>query len=116
MCEKDNISKIVRNSNNIEQEGNEAVGIKRNKNNHQKRKRNEVDRIKVKGLVEEEKREGVVRLFSVNCNGLGPHALGKLDQIIDASTRRKIDGLLINSSDVRWTEHNKEKMTCKLKT
>ena len=95
MCEKDNRSKIVRNCNNEEQEGNETGGNKRNKKNQQERKRNKVERTKVKGLLEEEKGDGVVRLFSVNCNGLGPHAVGKVDQTIDSSKHRKSDDLMV---------------------
>ena len=40
-------------------------------------------------------------LFSVNYNGLGPYAVGEIDQIMDSSKLRKIDGLMISSSDVR---------------
>ena len=36
-----------------------------------------VDRIKVKRKVEDEKEEGVVRLFSVNFNGFGPYSESK---------------------------------------
>ena len=116
VCAKDNESKIVRNNKNVENEDNEAGEINNKVNNQQERKRNKVDRIRVKGVVEVEKGEGVVRMFSVNCNGLGPCAKGKLDQIIDASKSRKTDSLLISSSDVRWTEHDEEKMKCNLKT
>ena len=112
---KDNRSEIVTNCNNEEQEGNETGGNKTNEKNQQRRIRSKVDRIKVKGLVEEEKWDGVVRLFSVNYNGLGPRAVGKIDQTLDSSKRMKIDGLMISSSEVRWTEHNKNKMTCNLK-
>ena len=65
--------------------------------------------------LEEVKEERVVRFFSVNCNGIGPYTLGKLDQIIDASNSRKIDGLFISSSDVRWTKYDKDRMMCNLK-
>ena len=114
-CVKDNESKIAQNNNNVENEDNKAGEMNSKANNQQKRKRNKADRIRVKGVVESEKGEGVVRIFSVKCNGLGPHAKGKLDQIIDASKNRKIDGLLISSSDVRWTEYDKEKIKCDLK-
>ena len=109
-CEKDNSSEMVTNSNNEEQEGNESCeGKSENATNHEERNRNKVGRIKVKGQVDEDKEDGVVRLFSANCNGLGPHAVSKIDQIMESSERRKIDGLMISSSDVRWTEYNKDK-------
>ena len=115
MREKDNERNIVRNNNNVENEVKEAGGTNSTVNNQQERKRKKVNRIRIKRAVEVEKGEGVMRLFLVNCNGLGPHTLDKLDQIVDASKSRKIDGLLISSSDVKWTEYNKDKMVCKLK-
>ena len=110
VCEKGNRSEIVTNSDNDEQEGNETGGNKRNENKQQETMRNKVDRTKIKGLVEEAKRDGVLRLFLVNCDGLGPCALGKIDQMIDSRKRRKINGLMISSSDVRWTKCDKDKM------
>ena len=54
--EKDNRNKRVRNCNDEELESNEAGVNKRSEKNQQETKRNKADRIKVKGLVEEEKR------------------------------------------------------------
>ena len=48
------------------------------------------------------KEEGVVLLFSVTCNGLGRHSVLKIEQIKQMSKIRKIDGLMISSSDFRW--------------
>ena len=103
-------------SNNEEQEGNEACEDKSEKVTKQKeRNRSKFDRKKVKGKVEEDKEDGVVRLFSVNCNGLRPRAASKIDQTMDSSERRKTDGLMTSSSDIRWSEHDENKMTCELK-
>ena len=79
-------------------------------------RRRRVDVTKVKGKIEEVKDEGVVRLFSVNCNGLGPQSSGKIEQIKKESKMRKIDGVMISSSDVRWNVKNKAMMTNKLKS
>ena len=65
--------------------------------------------------MEEEKGDGVILLFSVNFNGLGPCVVGKIDQILDSGMRKKIYGLMISSSDVRRTKHNKNKMIGDLK-
>ena len=43
--------------------------------------RKRVNVIEVKGEIDHVKEEGVVCLFSVNCNGLGPHSAGKMEQI-----------------------------------
>ena len=57
VCAKDNESKIVRNNKNIENEDNEAGEINSKVNNQQEKKRNKVDRMSVKGVVEAEKGE-----------------------------------------------------------
>ena len=62
--------------------------------------RKKVDKIKVKGKVDDVKEELVVRLFSTNCNSFGPHSEGKIEQLKVMSKIRKIDGLMIYSSDV----------------
>ena len=75
-----------------------------------------VDKIKVKGKLEDYKVEGVVRLFSENWNGNGLHSEGKTDQIKVMSKLRNINVLMISSSDVRWNDKNETKMTYRLKT
>ena len=48
-----------------------------------------VDEMKLKGKLDEVKDNGVVRLFSVNCNELGLHSSSKLEQIQKESKHRK---------------------------
>ena len=99
-CEKENRSEMETNSDDEEQEGNETCEGERDEVTKKKeRNRNKVSRTKVKGKVEEDKEDGVVRLFSANCNGLGPHAVSKIDQTMNSSELRKTDGLTISSSD-----------------
>ena len=50
----------------------------------------------MKGKIDDVKEEGVVRFFSVNCNGLGPHLAGKIKQLKQMSKLRKLDGLMIS--------------------
>ena len=68
-----------------------ACNERRNTNVRQNNcgRRRRVDVMKVKGKIEEVKDEGVVRLFSVNCNGLGPQSSCKLEQIKKESKMRK---------------------------
>ena len=75
-----------------------------------------VDKIKVKGKVEEDKEEGVVRFFSINFNGFGPWPESKIEQMKVMSKLRNTDLLMISSSDVRWNVKNEMKMTYRFKT
>ena len=61
------------------------------------------------------KEEGAVRLFSVNCNGFGPHSEGKIEQLKVVGKIRNIDGLMITLSGVRCNVKNEIKMTFRLK-
>ena len=74
-----------------------------------------VDKMKVKGKLDVVKEEDVVRLFSENCNDLGPYSEGKTEQLKLMSKIRKIVGLMISLSDVRWNVKNNMKMPNKLK-
>ena len=51
--------------------------------------RKRVDTIKVKAKLNDAKKEGVVRFFSVNCDGLGPHSVVKIKQLKFMSKIRK---------------------------
>ena len=55
------------------------------------RNRKRCDEIKVKGSVKKKKEQSITRLFSVNCNGLGPRSNDKIDQVIRESRERSID-------------------------
>ena len=77
--------------------------------------RKRVDKIKVKSKLDDAKEEGVSRLFSFNCNDLGLHSEEKIEQLKLTKKIRKIDGLMISSSDVRCNTKNNKKMLYKLK-
>ena len=47
-----------------------------NESQNKSRRRKRVDAIKVKGKIDGTKEEEVVRLFLVNCDGLGTHSSG----------------------------------------
>ena len=61
------------------------------------------------------KEEGVVRLFSVNCNGFGTHSEAKNEQLKVMSKIKNTDGSMITFSDVRWNVKHEIKMTFRLK-
>ena len=55
-----------------------------------------------KGKLDKVKEDGTVKLFAVNYNVLGPYSERKIEQLKLISKIRKINGLMINSSDFRW--------------
>ena len=116
-CAVENRSSVNEQSADVNQE---EITCNEKRNNNEKKnnsgRRCRVDAIKFKGKIDEVKDEGVVRLFSVNCNGLGPQSSCKLEQIKKESNVRKIDGVMISSSDARWNMKNKTMMTNKLKS
>ena len=73
--------------------------------------RKRVEKINGKGKLDDVNEEVVVRLFSVNCNGFGPHSEGKIEKLKLMSKIRKIDGLMIRSSDVRCNVRNNMKIS-----
>ena len=93
-----------------EKEANDACDSRSDKatKKNERTKRKE-DKMKVKGKVEDEKEEGVVRLFSANFNGFGPCSESKIDQTKETSKLRNMDGLMASSSDVRWNVRNEMK-------
>ena len=103
-------------NNNTEQEAKDRCNVKCDKvikiNERIKKK---LDTIKVKGKEADDKEEGVVRLFSPNCNGFGPHSEGKIEKTKEMSKLRNINGLKISSSDARWNVKNEIKMVHRLK-
>ena len=74
-CDEENRCDLGISNNNDEQEVNDKCDSESDKliKNNERIKRI-VDKIKVKGKVEDEKEEGVVRLFSAICNGFGPYS------------------------------------------
>ena len=96
----------------VNQEEIECNGMSNNntrQNNCDRRHR--FDSMKVKGKLEKVKDEGVVRFFPANWNGIGLQLSGKLKQIKKESKMRKIDDVIIISSDARWNAKNKMTMT-----
>ena len=71
--------------------------------------------IKLKGKVGDEKEIGIVRLFSVNCNGFGLLLESKSNQIKKMSMVRNIDNSMISSSDVYWNAKYESNMVYRLK-
>ena len=116
-CDNENRCELGTSNNDDEQEVKEMFDsesdkvIKKNERNKKK-----VDRMKVKGKLENVKEEGVVRLFCVNCNGFRPYSESKINQIKDMSKLRNIDSLMISSSDVQRNYRNEMKMIYSLKT
>ena len=107
---------MVMSNDNNEQEVNETRDIESDETTKKTEgRKKKVDRTKVKGKVEDDKEEEVVRLFSVNFNGFGPCSESKMNQIADSSKLRKIDGLLTSSSNVWWNRRNENRMTHSLK-
>ena len=91
-----------------QQELNEMCASERDKAmKKNERIKKKVDKTKVKGKVEDEKEEGVVRLFSANCNAFGPCSESKINQTKEMSKLRNVDGLMISSSDVHWNDRIK---------
>ena len=74
--------------------------------------------IKIKGRVDKEKRQGTERLFVVNCDGFGPdkgtQSL-KVHQLSDETEKKKLDGILISSSDIRWNIRSRNRFETKLR-
>ena len=67
-------------NNDMKQEEKDSHEINSNDESQKKiRRRKIVDAMKVKVKLDDVKEEGIVRLFSVNCNGLGPHSAGKIE-------------------------------------
>ena len=71
--------------------------------------------IKIRGGVPEEKEKGLTRLFSANCNGLGPDSADKIRTLGRKSKELGIDGALISSVDTHWDNHAKTCSETKLK-
>ena len=57
----------------------------------------------------------MVRLFPVNCNGIGPQSSDKLETNNKESKKIKVEGMIIRMLDVRWNARNKMIMINKLK-
>ena len=70
--------------------------------------------IKIRGGIEAQKKEGITRLFAVNCNGFGPDSQDKIRGLSLATTEKELDGVLISSADTRWNSYSKTCMKTKI--
>ena len=85
-CDEENACELGTSNNDDEQEANETCDRESDKITKKiETIKKELDRTKVKGKVEDEKEEGVVRLFSVNCNRFGPYSESKINPIKEIS-------------------------------
>ena len=81
-CDKGNMSSECAQNDDKNQEekhSQETNSINERQNKNRRRKR--VVAMKVKGEIDDVKEEGVVSLFSINCNGVGPHSAGKQNKL-----------------------------------
>ena len=69
---------------------------------------------KVKGKVEDDKDEGVVRLFYTNPNGFGPDKYEKIQMVLQSQQRMLFDGIFLSSPDRSWNSRRVETLRKKL--
>ena len=70
---------------------------------------------KCKGKIDGIKQKEVVRLLAAKFSGLRPFLSSKIEKMEAKSEKNKTNGVLISSSDVRWTTQNRIRMKDKLK-
>ena len=72
--------------------------------------------MKLRGGVSPEKERGIIRLFAVNYNGMGPKSIDKLRGLGQKSKDKGIDGAMIISADAHWDNRTKNYLETKLKS
>ena len=112
-CEKRWSSLGVQNNDKKQEEKDSYETNYNNEIQNKIRIRKMLDAMKVRGELDDAKEEGVVQLFSINGNGLGPHSAGKIEKVKLMSKIRKIKQLM-DWWSVRLMLDRMQRVMCKI--